>query len=584
MIEKIQIVILVSLGLGLAACQKQDAEDPIIETKAGVGEVVTTLYYNAEVVTVNDAQPSAEAVAVRDGKILAVGSIAEVEAVAGPDSTMRDMGGRTLVPGLIDAHGHFTMTGRLMEFANLKPPPIGPVNRIADLQDAMRERLENNPDLEWLLGWGYDDSLLDERRHPTRDDLDAISASIPIAILHASGHLMVCNSMCLEIAGITAETENPEGGIYRRVDGSNKPNGVMEETAMSLVNSMLPKLPPEHRLAMLDDLQQYYAGFGVTTVQDANLSDADVKLLKQAGEEERLYLDIVGYRYIRREDKLANDFAELGEYQGHFRLGGIKLVLDGSPQGKTAWLTKPYLQPPAGQPPEYAGYPIFKDQEVVDYVTDAFSRNISVMAHANGDAAADQLIMAVSSANKSLGMGDRRTVMIHAQTAREDQIDQMKAQGIIPSYFVAHTFYWGDWHRDSVFGVERASRISPLKSTLDRDMPFTTHNDAPVVSPDMIYLLWTAVNRITRSGKVLGSEQRISPLDALKSMTINAAFQYFEEELKGSIEPGKLADLVVLSGNPLKVDPMSIKDIQVLETIKEGETVFQIDNSNSTGT
>ena len=165
--------------------------------------------------------------------------------------------------------------------------------------------------------------------------------------------------------------------------------------------------------------------------------------------------------------------------------------------------------------------------------------------------------------------------MIHAQTVREDQLDAMRDADLIPSYFSAHTFYWGDWHRDSVFGPERAARISPLKSTVDRDMRYTTHNDTPIVPPDMMRLLWASVNRVTRSGQILGDAQRISPLEALKAITINGAYQYFEEQQKGSIEVGKLADFVILSENPLTVAPMDNVDISVLETFKEGVSVYR---------
>jgi predicted amidohydrolase YtcJ len=164
--------------------------------------------------------------------------------------------------------------------------------------------------------------------------------------------------------------------------------------------------------------------------------------------------------------------------------------------------------------------------------------------------------------------------MIHAQTVREDQLDQMKELRIIPSYFSTHTFYWGDWHRDSVFGEERAMRISPTKSSLDRNMPFTVHNDAPVVPPDMIRLLWSTTNRKTRSGKVLGEEQKISTYSALEAMTINAAYQHFEDDIKGTIEVGKQADLVVLSEDPLSIDPENLLKIRVIATYSKGIEIF----------
>lgn len=167
--------------------------------------------------------------------------------------------------------------------------------------------------------------------------------------------------------------------------------------------------------------------------------------------------------------------------------------------------------------------------------------------------------------------------MIHAQTVRDDQLDAMVQLGVVPSFFSAHPYFWGDWHRDSVFGIERAKRISPLRSTTDKGLRYTTHNDAPVVPPDMMRLLWASVNRITRSGVVLGPEQRATPLEALRSITIDAAYQYFEEGTKGSIEVGKRADLVVLSEDPLILEPMNIANIQVITTFKDGRPIYQAD-------
>ena len=215
------------------------------------------------------------------------------------------------------------------------------------------------------------------------------------------------------------------------------------------------------------------------------------------------------------------------------------------------------------------------DDEANAFVEEAFRKGWQIHVHCNGDAAADQFIRAVRLATAKHGPGDRRPVMIHAQTVREDQLDAMKELGIIPSFFGMHTYYWGDWHRDSVLGPERASRISPAASALKRGMPFTQHHDAPVALPSSIMVLFSQVNRVTRSGQVLGPEQRVSAMDAIKSITINAAYQYFEERTKGSLEPGKLADLVILDQNPLAVDPLAIKDIKVVETIKDGRTIYR---------
>lgn len=538
----------------------------------------TVVFVNGDIVTVDEAQPSPEAVAVRSGRIVAVGSRNTVQAMAGPAARVRDLQGNTLLPGLIDAHGHVSMTSAMQTSANVSSPPVGTAKSIGDVLELLRQHLAENPDAPWLSGWGYDESLLAEGRHPTREDLDKVSTEIPIVLQHVSGHFMTCNSRCLKIAGVTAETEDPQGGVIRRTPGTREPDGVLEEQAFGLVRAVLPMPDLEGQLALLDKTQQYYASHGITTVQDGALIGEQVDLFRLAGQRGLLYLDIVGYIYAPYMGEKLGQYLPTKHYEEYFRIGGIKIVLDGSPQGKTAWLTQPYLHPPHGQDEDYLGYPTLKDEQVAGFIDYAFGNNVPLIAHANGDAAADQLIAAVTNANKSHGKADRRTVMIHAQTARDDQISDMVLQGIMPSYFAAHTFYWGDWHRDSVFGVERASRISPLRSSNRAGLRYTIHNDTPVVPPDMMRLLWAAVNRVTRSGQVLGEAQRVSPMEAIKAMTLDAAYQYFEEADKGSIAVGKFADLVILDANPLKVEPMTIKDIKVLETIKGGNTVFSAES------
>lgn len=533
-----------------------------------------TVYFNADVITLVDSAPTASAIAVRGGRILAVGDVKVAKAAAGPHAVLRDMKGRTIVPGLIDAHGHFASVARVVPLADLQPPPSGGVSNIAELLSALRAWRASNPTAAWIQGVGYDDSLLAERRHPTRDDLDTISKDLPIALTHVSGHLMSCNSACLSASGITAATDDPKGGVIRRRPGGREPNGVLEEAAIQLVIAKLPRPSTEQILADLRKTQDYYASYGITTVQEGAASQRDVADLRAFADKGDLHLDVVAYVQHTRLPELAPDFAASRTYENHFRIGGIKLTLDGSPQGKTAWLTQPYLIAPEGLPKDYRGYATLDEAQIDRITSAAFARNIQVLMHANGDAAIDQMIGAVSRAEAASGPGDRRPVMIHAQTAREDQLDLMKAKGIIPSFFVAHTFFWGDWHRDSVFGDPRAARISPLKSAESRGLRITIHNDSPVVPPDMMRLMWSAVKRTTRSGKTLGPEQRISPYDALKAITKDAAYQYFEEGQKGTIEVGKFADFAVLSQNLLQVQPDRIKDIQVLETIKEGATVF----------
>jgi predicted amidohydrolase YtcJ len=503
-----------------------------------------------------------------------VGSAEDVTRAAGPGALVRDLGGATLVPGFIDAHGHLAIMAQSAAMANLQPPPAGDVSTMAELQDALRAWQTAHPDAPWIVGFGYDDSLLAEQRHPDRADLDAVSADVPIMLVHTSAHFATCNSACLAAAGITAETPDPPGGVIRREADGRTPNGIFEETALMLVARHAPQPSQDLRVAGLVAIQDVYARHGITTVQDGASSPQQVEDMRRAAAEGGFYLDVVAYQHFPDGSSIGDDFAVSQTYDQHFRMGGIKLILDGSPQGKTAWLTRPYVIPPAGQESGYSGYGTYTDEGAASLMQAAYARGIQVIAHVNGDRAIDQLLGLVAAAAAQYPETEARTVAIHAQTARLDQLDQMAALGIIPSFFAVHPFFWGDWHRDSVLGPERAASISPLASAAARGLSYTMHTDSPIVPPDMMHLLWVAVNRETRSGQVLGPAERADPADALRAITLNAARQYSEEADKGSITAGKRADLVILSANPLKVDRAAIKDIRILETLKDGETVF----------
>ena len=514
-----------------------------------------------------DAEPLS--IAIADKEIVWIGSIKEGKKIQGKHL---DYGDQSILPGFIDAHGHASFVAFSTQVANIASKPVGPVNAIGNIQSELREFInkENLKPGEWVIGMGYDDSLLEEKRHPTREDLDAVSTINPIYLIHVSGHLGAANTLGLSLANITSVSQDPPGGKIRREMNSSQPNGVLEETAAYPVQQ-LAMTSYKDPMGSVVKAMQIYASNGITTAQDGASNQSSISLLQAADAQNLLTIDVISFPVAQGVPDESIQSLNFGGYSGRLKMGGVKLILDGSPQGKTAYITKPYLVPPHGQDEQYKGYPLIP-QESVDQLINKYSMaEIPIMAHANGDAAADMLLEAV---RKSSIASDHRTVMIHAQTVREDQLDQMKELKIIPSYFSTHTFYWGDWHRDSVFGNERALRISPTNSTLKRKMPFTVHNDAPIVPPDMIRLLWSTTNRLTRSGKVLGPDQRISTYNALKAMTINAAYQHFEEDIKGTIEVGKLADLVVLSADPLSMPSESLLDLQIVSTFSHGKEIF----------
>ncbi len=543
---------------------------------SAMGPASPDVIYVGNVITMNPAQPRASAVAIHGETISAVGDAATLLAQRGSATRVVTLGGRALLPGFIDAHGHLAAMARTVSQANLAPPPSGRVRSIAELQDTLRRHIRERgiPSGQWVMGFGYDDAQLTERRHPNRDDLDAVSTEHPIFLLHASGHLSTGNSRLLAAQGISADTLDPPGGVIRRRQGSREPDGVLEEAAAMQVYLALPALTRQQALDGLAVALAACASHGLTTVQEGGALPENLDLLEDANARGMLEVDVVAYRYWNAVGTApVSDVSS--EYRGRFRVGGIKLALDGSPQGKTAFLSQPYLVPPPGRNATYRGYPAMMPAALRRATRAVLDSGVPLLAHANGDAAADLLIDAVAAARIPGQPVTPPVTMIHAQTVRDDQLERMPSLGMNASFFVAHTFFWGDWHRDETLGPARAQRISPARSAIDHGVRFTLHNDAPIVPPDIIRTLWSATTRLTRSNGVLGAAQRLSTAEAIAAVTIDAARQYGEERIKGSIEPGKQADLVVLSGDPLAVAPEQLTGLRVDETISRGVTVYR---------
>lgn len=539
---------------------------------------VDRIFVGPNILTMDPENPTAEAVAIRDDVIVAVGSEAEVLALRGPRTLVDRLGVQALLPGFVDAHSHLSVAAGFVQFANLSSPPVGPAESIDDVVRLLREQIQLReiPPGEWVVGYGYDDSLLSEQRHPDRDDLDRVSKEHPVLILHVSLHLASANSEALRISGIGPTTADPEGGLIRRRLGSNLPTGVLEEAAAArLTFSQLPASAQDFE-DRLRAATRVYASYGITTAQDGATLPAQLAAYRAAAARSPLALDVVAYPIAPLLDAATRSSITAEDYLNGFRVGGVKFILDGSIQGKTAYLREPYFNAPAGLPADYRAYPGISQERFEALALPLLRRGVPALIHANGDAASDMMLQAVERAFSDRALPDHRTVMIHAQMLQEDQLDRVKELGIVPSYYAMHPFFWGDWHRNDVIGAERAARISPIRSTIDREIPFTIHTDAPVTPPDVLRLVSIAVSRKTRSGFVLGPEQRATVLEALHAVTLGSAYSYFEEERKGSLTVGKQADLVVLSENPLEVEPDAITDLVVVETIARGQTVFQV--------
>ena len=530
-----------------------------------------------EVVTVDARGSVAEAVAVKGGRVLAVGSESQVLRHRGPQTKLVDLPGGALLPGFIDAHSHLLSRGvAAVHFANVARPPVGEVTDIASLvatllEHARRTELEAG---QWLLASGYERESLAEARDVTRRDLDAAFPDNPVVLIHVSGHGAVLNSRALDAAGIDAHTPAPPGGLIAREPGGREPAGLVMETAFFAVLAALPAPTDEQRRAGLVAAQRHYAANGYTTACDG-ATDADgVALLRRAAAAGELFLDVVALpEWTSLEGLLAEPGLAFGSYDGRLKLGGVKLLLDGSPQGRTAWFRDPYRVPGPGGESDWRGEPLLPREEVVRVLSLARRRGVQTFSHANGDAAIDLWLEAAASA----GLGaESRPVVIHSQFARPDQLDAYARLGAVPSFFSNHTFFWGDTHLVNL-GPERADFASPLRSARRRGLRFTNHSDYGVTPLDPLFLLWSASERLSRSGRVMGPEERIGVAEALRALTIDAAYQYFEEDEKGSIEVGKLADLVLVDRNPLSEPADTLRDIRVLETLKEGETVWRAD-------
>lgn len=564
-------LILIFSILLLSSCKDVKKEEAINNT--------ATVYFGGDIITMEGDSPQyAEAVVINEGKIVFVGASKEAMTVAGEGHKMIDLEGKTLLPGFLDPHSHFINSLGMSSQANCSPSPVGEANDVAGIVKALTDlKTEKNiPDGQLIMGYGYDDTVMPDGKLLNRDDLDKAFPNNPVMVLHVSLHGAVLNSKAMEEYGVSDKTKTPEGGVIVRKPGTNEPYGLIMETAFLPIFSNLPKPTEAELLAQLKDGQMIYAEAGVTTAHEGLSHFEDVEILQKGADNNALFIDVVSYPFITELDAVLKKYSadDFGKYDNRFKLGGIKITIDGSPQGRTALFTTPYLTGGPSGEKEWLGESTFTQDEVNQMLKSIYDKGLQSTFHANGDGAIDMCLKAHEFASGDNPTKERRTVIIHSQFVRKDQLDKYVAYKLIPSLYTEHTFFFADAHIKNR-GLEQASFISPMKTAIEKGLKPTNHTDFNVVPIDQMMVVWSAVNRISRAGEVIGADERITPYQALQAITTNAAYQYFEEGSKGSLAEGKLADLVILDSNPLKVDPMKIKDIQVLETIKEGKTIFK---------
>lgn len=582
MINKLLKPTLLSLGIiGVISCTtnqaaNQTAAQPTTQTTASQA----TVYYNGNIITMESDEPQmVEALVTRGGKIAYVGSLDEAKTNY-KNAAQVDLKNQTLLPGFIDPHSHFGMVSNTMGQIDLNPPPIGTIDTIDKMLQALKDYKQDNKiaDGEWIFGWGYDESQLSEDRHPTKTDIDKVLPNNPVYLQHTSGHMGVANSKALAAMNITADSQAPEGGNIARVKGSNEPNGLVQETAMYPFMYNLLKILEPKQAQFFEQTQDYYAENGVTTAQDGSTTRDAIQFFQSQADAGKLKIDLIAIAGASDLDEnLADKNFKWKTYQNGFKVQGTKIIGDGSPQGKTAYFTKPYLTPVADCESDCRGLPSVSQEALNEMFVKAYQRDNQLFIHNNGDASTDMIIKAHEYAVKKTGQAadkDRRTVPIHAQFARPDQLAAFKKYNMLPSFFTNHAYFWGDVHVKNL-GETRANFLSPIATADKMGLKYTNHSDDTVTPVDPLFTIWTAVNRTSRSGKIIGKDERATPYQALKAITSHAAYEYFEEDSKGSLTPGKVADLVILDNNPLTVDTSKLRDIKVMKTIKEGQTIYE---------
>ncbi|OPX47346.1 amidohydrolase [Clostridium thermobutyricum] len=536
------------------------------------------IYYNGTILTIDNKSSIFEALLIEDGVIKELGSSNEILKLKDSSTDLVDLKGKTLMPSFIDSHSHITSYAQTLRLVNL-----GNCTSFEDIFNTLKNFIDKNnlKEDEWITGFNYDHERLKEKEHPTKLLLDKLSKTNPIILSHISGHMGVINSIGLNLFNITKDSINPDGGEIIKFKDSNEPTGLLKENAF-IQNTFKIPVPSVSDLSdLLVKAQEDYLKFGITTCQDGFTKKEEFAILDYSSKNKKLKMDIVGFIDIKNNKNIYEENKEtyVKGYINNFRIGGYKMFLDGSPQGRTAWMLTPYkdINNPDKNSKEF-GIGTLTDDEVLKFIGQALNDNAQILSHCNGDAAAKQLIDSFKKVlnERNESFTSTLPVMVHAQLVRDSQLKDMKEIGMIPSFFTAHSYFWGDIHIKN-FGLERASKISPAKSALNRNLVFTFHQDTPVLMPDMFRTIWCSVNRITLNGVTIGEDEKISVLDAIKAVTINAAKQYFEDDKKGSLEKGKLADIIIIDKNPLEINPLDLYKIKVLETIKSGEVLYKAD-------
>ncbi|MBW2561237.1 MAG: amidohydrolase [Deltaproteobacteria bacterium] len=527
---------------------------------------------NGKVLTLNRNDEIVEAVAVKDGRIMGTGSAREISALAGNNSNVIDLEGKTVTPGLVESHCHASIVGLNMCFE----VDVRQASSIDDIIMLISRKAKELPKGKWLKGFGYNDQRLKEKRHPTRWDLDKATTDHPVFLGRTDGHLAVANSASLDLAGVSRDTADPEGGRLDRDPQTGEPTGVLREQAQVILRTLIPHYTvTEFKEGILAACRQL-AMWGVTSFNDAAVSRDSLTAYQELLNENRLplrvgmmipglpLLDLPGYldqlRFLGIRAGFGND---------RLKIHGTKFMCDGSMSGWTAALYEPY----ANEPDEY-GITVIPKEELTEGIVSAHKAGLRPLTHAIGDRAIDIVLDAIELALKERPDANHRMTVEHCSLPTAEAIDRMKRLGVLPSSSVGFIYELGSAHLLGL-GAERIKGYFPHKTYLEKGIISVGNSDWFVTSGNIAQQIYSAVTRKSYTGEIIGAKQAISVKDALRLYTTNAAYASFEEHIKGSIEPGKLADLTVLDRDILTIPVEEIKDMRPEMTIVGGEIVYQ---------
>ena len=519
------------------------------------------ILHNGNFLTMDTRQPRAEAIAIAGGRILAVGADVDVLGFATADTKKLDLGGKTAVPGFIDGHCHPAYSGRRhLRFIDCD------LRSIAAIQDAVRERAAKTPPGEWVCGFKYDDTKTAERRFITREDLDAAAPHHPVFIGHRGGHTGYVNSLALQKAGISEKSRDPEGGRFERDPATGRLTGRLLERAAEIFETTIPAFGSTSREEDREAIKlitQMFAKAGVTSSTDAYGSPDDLRAYqdaREAGELDARIYCMIGYTQLER---MIAAGIRTGFGDEWIRVGGMKATCDGSISERTARLSQAYV----GRPNDF-GMIVADADELYSYASKAHEAGWQVGIHANGDVGIAMVLDLYERLQRERPRRDPRYRIEHCTVVNGSLVQRMKALGVIPTPFSTYVYFHGEKMRE--YGEERLDSMFALRSFLDGGVRPTQASDYPPGPYEPMMALQSSVTRTDMSGKTWGASQKITVEEAIRVGTLHGAYASFEEDRKGSITPGKLADFAVLERDPTKEDPSTLITIPVQRTMAGG--------------